>query len=606
MADDEQQKDKWDSFRQLPKAPIEIDSKKIAKRVRKLENATVKHAQKFIIRRWNNLRNVRANISLWFMAIGVLITAVGVQWLFYQDNHRTFVGDNQGTYAEAVLGPATTLNPLFASTSAENAASQLIFSRLMNYDSTGNINYDVARQITVNSDETAYKVQLRDDVVWHDGQKLTAEDVMFTIAMIQDKSVRSSIGGWDNITATLIDDHTIEFKLVAPYAAFRHALNFPILPEHILGAVNPIELNEHSFSQNPVGSGPFRFRFMQDMSTQESRLVVHLARNDNFYKSTPKIDKFQLHIYNSRERIITALALNEVNAAADFYASDAKSINQKRYNIYTQPVKAGVYALFNTKSDILSDRAIRRALRLATDTDAIRDSLPMVTNALHTPFVIGQIKGALPGPPAFDKDLASKQLTDNGWILGENGTRSKGGVQLRLSVAVSNSQELESVASILVSQWREVGVAVDIKVFDIADITQNAVQNILQTRNFDVLVHQYTIGSDPDVYAYWHSSQASEQGLNFSNYSNVVSDDALSSARLRANQELRHAKYVTFAKQWMSDVPAIGLYQAATQYASSYNVQSFDVDSSSFVSSTSRYTDVEYWSAGKRSVYKTP
>ena len=131
------------------------------------------------------------------------------------------------------------------------------------------------------------------------------------------------------------------------------------------------------------------------------------------------------------------------------------------------------------------------------------------------------------------------------------------------------------------------------------------VQNILQPRNFDVLLYQLNIGADPDVYAYWHSSQASMQGQNYSNYSNAISDDALNSARARTEPDLRNAKYITFAKQWLADVPAIGLYQSTTQYVVSRNAHSFD-NSNILISPVDRYSDVLNWSVGNSNVYKTP
>ena len=130
-------------------------------------------------------------------------------------------------------------------------------------------------------------------------------------------------------------------------------------------------------------------------------------------------------------------------------------------------------------------------------------------------------------------------------------------------------------------------------------------QNILQPRNYDVLLYQLNIGADPDIYAYWHSSQISPQGLNFSNYSNTISDDALTSARSRVEPLLRNAKYLTFSRQWLSDVPAIGLYQSTSQYVTSKNTHSFD-KSNTLISPINRYSDVLDWSVGSQTVYKTP
>ena len=200
----------------------------------------------------------------------------------------------------------------------------------------------------------------------------------------------------------------------------------------------------------------------------------------------------------------------------------------------------------------------------------------------------------------------SKQILDSdGWNLNKNKVREKGWVTLKLSVVTAKDNELESVLQTLTDQWKNLGLITETKIIDVNNVIGGDVQNILQPRNFDVLLYQLNIGADPDVYAYWHSSQASMHGLNYSNYSNPISDDALLSARARTEPVLRNAKYITFAKQWLSDVPAIGLYQSTTEYAISKGAQAFD-GSNILVSPVDRYSDVLNWSVGSRTVYKTP
>jgi hypothetical protein len=102
--------DKW---RKLPK--VDFDSKKLAKRLKKAETATVKHARKFIVRRLDRIWEVRRRIVMWWLAVGFLIASIGIQWLFYQQDYRTTAAARDGMYAEAVVGPATNLNPLYLS-----------------------------------------------------------------------------------------------------------------------------------------------------------------------------------------------------------------------------------------------------------------------------------------------------------------------------------------------------------------------------------------------------------------------------------------------------------------------------------------------------------
>jgi len=586
----------------LPKLPeVNFNSQIFEKRMRKVENVTTRHAHKFIIKRWSNVRDVQLNVIVWVIAVGLLIAATGLQLMWYQQSYKTIVPANDGTYAEAVLGPIDTLNPIFVDTSAEQSTSYLMFSSLLRYDKTGHLNHDLATEIKVDATKTVYTVSIRSDANWHDGTKLTANDIAFTVNLIKNPSVRSTISGWENISVKAIDDTTIEFKLKSVYAAFEHALTFPILPEHILKDVIPSNIRENSFSQNPIGSGPFKLNFVQTMDINSNREVIHMIRNEDYYSGSAKLARFQLHAYDTIDSIINALAMNEVNAAADLSPVDIDRIDLKRYIVSFEPIQSGLYAIINTKSELLKDATLRRSLQLATNTQAIRDKLPAETSTLDLPFINNQLTGDVPKAPQYDFAGAQKILDDNGWKLNVKGIREKDGKELKLSVATIKNSEFERVLEALSGQWRALGTTIETKIIDPTDVSQN----VIQLRNFDVLLYQLNIGADPDVYAYWHSSQASLQGSNFSNYSNVISDDALLSARIRVESELRNAKYITFAKQWLADVPAIGLYQSTAQYVHSSNIESSN-DSIVLVSSIDRYSDILNWSVGSQSVYETP
>ncbi len=598
MVDDEPKAKKWLS---KPK----FSKKYFTKRARKVEGATIRHAHKFIIKRWINVREVQQHVIFWVLAIGFLIAASGLQLMWYQSSYQTIAPANKGTYAEAVLGPIDTLNPLFAKTSAEQSASYLMFSRLMNYDRTGHLNYDIATDVKINDTKKVYTVSIRPDVKWHDGAKLTTQDIEFTINLMKNPNVRTVDYGWGGITTKVINDTTIEFTLPATYGAFEHFLTFPIVPKHKLGNVASISIRENIFSQKPVGSGPFKINFIQNSEGKSGHKIIHMQVNPDYYGGTPKLSSFQLHIYSTTDQIIEALSKSEVNAAAGILSADISRVDTKRYTVSSEPIQSGVYALINMKSPLLQDLNLRQALRSATNKNAIREKLPAKTPNLDLPFTQNQLIGDVPKAPVFNQAVANKLLDEGGWKMNSKNVRVKDGKQLKISVVTIKNSEFESVLETLAGQWRSVGFSIDTKVIDPSDITQNVVQSILQPRNFDVLLYQLNIGADPDVYAYWHSSQVSPGGLNYSNYSNAISDDALISARSRIEPELRNAKYITFAKQWLSDIPAIGLYQSTTEYVSGRTINSFDI-TNYLVSPVDRYSDILNWSVGERGVYKTP
>jgi len=594
------EKRNWKQFQKLS-----FDSGNFSKRYKKAEGATMRHARKFLVTRLDNVRSVRRHIIGWLLFVAVMIIAVGIQFMWFRGGYETLAAAHGGTYAEASLGPIGTLDPLYATTSAEMAASKLMFSSLYNYDSTGTLQGDLAKSIAIGEEDSEYTVKIRDDVKWHDGANLTAKDVEFTVNLIKDPETRSPLRiNWRDVDVVAIDDETVKFTLPATYAAFPNALTFPVLPEHILRDVAPGTLRENQFSRQPIGSGPFKHQLTQTSSRDSNARIVQTAAFEDYYGGAPMLSRFEIHAYDSQESIVRALRSGEVSAAADMSGVDPSQIDEYSYDIKNKPINNGVYAMFNTEAAPMSDVDVRRALRLATDTSAIRASQPAETKPLHLPFVESQIDGNLPAAPKTDVEAAKKALDKAGWRM-RDGARQKDGEKLAITIATTKNSQYEKALEALASQWRELGITINTNIVNTADPSANFVQNVLQPRSYDVLLYELAIGADPDVYAYWHSSQIGLDGYNFSNYSNASADDALSSARSRVEPALRNAKYQQFARQWLEDAPAIGLYQANFTYVANKEAETLR-DDLELVAGPDRFTDVNKWSVETKPVYKTP
>jgi len=344
-------------------------------------------------------------------------------------------------------------------------------------------------------------------------------------------------------------------------------------------------------------------RLLQEVDAANGRKIIHLAKSESYFKGTPKLDRVQLHVYKDIDSVKRALATSEVNAATDLTVTDSNAVSTERYTVEHRPVNSGVYALMNTASPVLTDKKVRQALQAGTNTQEVRSKLSTDLPELYLPFIDSQVYGNNPAKPVYDVNKANQLLTEAGWAM-QGSVRMKDGQPLTLSVVTTKNNDFETALEIIAKQWRALGVTVTTNIVDPSDPSQNVVQDILQPRQYDVLLYQLTIGGDPDVYAYWHSSQATS-GLNFSNYKSTVSDDALASARARVEPDLRNAKYITFANQWLADAPAIGLYQATMQYVHTKSVHALPKDFI-LVSAADRYSDVRFWSVGDRMVYTTP
>jgi len=592
--DDE--KNGWRKFQRM-----KFNSKSVTKRARKAESATIRHARRFISRRLDNVLEVRRHVAMWLGGIAILIAAVGTQLIWSQTNYSIETGANGGTYAEATLGPVNTLNPLYASTSSELAASRLIFSSLLSYDTTGHLGMDTAKSLTVNAEGTTYTVKLRDDVRWHDGTKLTAQDVAFTVDLIKNPAARSPLQlQWQDVTVKVVDDTTISFSLPSVYAAFPHALTFAILPKHKLADVDASTLRENAFSLMPVGSGPFELRLLQPSPGQK---IINMTAFDRYHKGRPKLDRFEIHAFTTYDDVVTALKTGQVVAAE---LADTTGFTTKAgYRVQNSAVDDGVYALFNTAQPTLNDVVVRRALQRGINIEKLRHDVAPGQYPLDSPFVKGQISNeATLKPAAFNKTEAEAQLDAAGWKL-DGSLRKKGDQTLAINLVTTDNQEYKKVAAHLKKDWQALGAKVTVSAINTNDPRADFVQNVLQPRAYDVLVYELSIGADPDVYAYWHSSQSGPRGLNLSMYSSGVADDALTSARARIEPSLRDLKYQAFAKQWLADVPAVGLYQSSIKYISRSQATALEPEQQ-LVSPYDRYANVMYWTVEKASVYKTP
>lgn len=587
------------------KGKLRLGYKRLALRVKHAEGATQRHASRFILRRIENVRLVMTEIMIWLAAIALLIAGLGIQYSWNSQGSKKDGAKSGGVYVEGVIGNISTLNPLLAASEPEQAVSRLLFSSLYNYDVTGALHTDLAESMTV-KDDKVYTIKLR-NAAWHDGKKLTAEDVVYTINLIKNPQVRSPLRvNWLDISARAIDDSTVEFMLPAVYAGFSHALTFPVIPKHILQTVSPSSMREADFSSNPVGSGPFAVKRVQTSESTSSTDVVRMEPNTKYYGAVSTLSRLELRAYGNESLLVKAVNSGEVSAASGLSLSAADNIKSKQYSTKHWLLNKGVYLLMNNRSQTLQDARVRQALRYATDTSSIRATVGDNVARLDTPILQSQIAQKLPAAPDYSLDKAKALLKEAGWTYNQGQWKGKDGRPLAVAVTTSSGRdEYKKIVDALKQQWSKLGVDVQLREIDTSSTTTSFVQSVLQPRDYDALLYELELGADPDVFAYWHSSQASASGYNFANYSNRTVDNDLVGGRSRTNSALRAAKYIQFVNQWLNDAPAIGLYQSVGSYVLN-NGASIVEPRGSLNTMNDRYADVTTWSTGKASVYKTP
>lgn len=573
-----------------------IDLKKVDKQSKKVEIATARHARKFLLGRLENLQHIRRHLIGWLLLLLVLISLNVAQVMFDQNYVRVEQPMQNSAYGEGVLGPLNNLNPLFASSDAEISASKLMFSGLLSYDKVGRLQSDIAQNYVISPNGRTYTVNLRPNVQWHDGKPLTAQDVVYTVRTMQDPKTGSRhYSSWQNIEVAATSPQQVVFTLPTSYAPFASAMTFSILPEHILGKVPPEQLQENEFNNNPVGSGPFKYVDLQTIDTAKDKKALQLDRYEGYWDGPSKLSRFSLYVYGNREDLAKGVQQREINAASGVKVS---ATGLKNTDI---SLNNGVFALFKTDNIILKDKNVRKALVQGLDRQKLRNELggkkmlegPIVND--QTPIANQVIQ------PGYDLAAANQMLDAAGWVKGSDGIRYKAGQPLQLRIVSVDTTSYKKLVELLSRHWKQLGIKAETQLID----PQQIQQIILRPRAYDILVYELSMGGDPDGYAFWHSSQASNTGLNFSNYVSPSADDALVTARGRSNSAQRDAKYASFAKKWVEDAPAVALYRSSLSYTTTGGTQSI-TKADALVSSTDRYFNVTNWSSETEKVYNTP
>src|SRR5437762_1288660 len=164
-----------------------------------------------------------------------------------------------GTYVEGVTGVPQYLNPVIASTDVDDDIVRLAFSGLTRYDQTGAIVADLAAAFRTESNGKVWTFDIREDALWQDGQPVTADDVVYTVKLLQDRGyVGQYSDAFRGVNVERVSNKTVRFTLPDVYGPFAGSTTVPLLPAHLLSNVAYSDLARQPFNVHPVGSGPFR------------------------------------------------------------------------------------------------------------------------------------------------------------------------------------------------------------------------------------------------------------------------------------------------------------------------------------------------------------
>ncbi len=567
------------------------------KQVSEISETANKQLDRHIFRRWHNLRSARRFMTAWLVLVAILIAGVVIQTRALGRYYLEPKAVSGGVYTEGVVGSFTNANPIYASNSVDSAVSRLVFAGLLTYNEQNQLVGDLAASWQANANSTEFIVRLRPNLVWHDGKPLTADDVIFTFHTIQNPDAKSPLQvNWTGVKIDKVSNTSVKFTLPAGFSPFPHSLTTGILPQHLLKDIPVAELRSAAFNtKEPVGAGPFKWStvtIVGGAKVGNNQQRIQLSRFDDFRGSPAKLDGLSIYTYPEAKDLRAALDNRKVIGAVGLPFNQAQE--ESGQSSLNYPLSTSTMIFLKNTNPKLADVKVRQALTQATNVPEITKKLGYPVIPVDQPLLkMHTGYSATNAQFDFNKAEAERLLNEAGWVLapGEQ-VRKKGGEELSLNLISESNGEYTKLISELQKQWEEIGVRLDVSL----QPSDTIAQSFILAHNYDVLLYGITIGPDPDVFAYWHSSQADVKSvgrLNLSEYKSSTANIALESARTRTDPVVRAARYKSFAETWKKDAPAIGLYQPVIFYLS--NQQVFGMNEKTINSAADRYNNAQNW-----------
>jgi peptide/nickel transport system substrate-binding protein len=420
---------------------------------------------------------------------------------------------------------------------------------------------------------------LRRGVRWQDGAPFTAADVVYSWRQVMNpRNDTGSRQGYDLISRIdTPDNFTLVVHLKQKYAPFvatffsMSGTTYGILPEHLLGKLR--DVNNASFNQLPVGTGPFRV-------VSNDSVGIVLAANPDYWRGAPKLKEIDFRYIPRDREIIDLMRAHKI----DFYENAAQALEPELHGIdgatvYLYPFTRWTDIGFNLARTQLKDRRVREALAYAIDRNRL---IERVTHGVNFPADSDQPPffwahdAHVPTYP-FNPAMARRLLDRAGWRVGKDGIRSRNGVTLKIQmVGATGSQTTADTEALIRHDWRAVGAQVFIRNYPSATLYGTIAEGgIEQVGKFDVAIEEWANGVDPDESQLFMCRFAPPVGWNIYHYCNPALDAAENAGLSDYRRDRRKAHYDRVQEILATDLPIIVLWFSQRQDVVNVNLQNY-------------------------------
>jgi peptide/nickel transport system substrate-binding protein len=461
------------------------------------------------------------------------------------------------TFIEGSIGDASTLLPILASDSASSEINGLLYNGLVRYDGDLKIVGELAESWEISADNLTITFHLRQGVKWHDGQPLTAADVLYTYQLYVDPETPTAYAEsfLQVKKAETPDDFTFRVTYEKPYAPALISWGMSVLPKHLLQGH---KITESKLARHPVGTGPYRF-----VEWQGGEKIV-LEANRDYFEGSPFIKRFVFRIIPDTSTQFLELqtgGLDFMGLSPLQYDRQTDTLAFKRlFNKYRYLSFGYTYLGYNLKRPLFQDRRVRQALAYAIDKQEIIDGVLLGYGQAATgPYKpdLWTYNGQVRRYP-YNPEKARQLLAAAGWSDSDgDGILDKQGQPFSFTIVTNQGNDLRSKAGeIIQRRFKQVGIDVQLRIIEWATF----LKEFINPGNFDATILGWSGTPDPDQFEIWHSSKTGPRELNFIGYKNPEVDALLEEGRRIFAQAERKKIYDRFQEILAEDQPYTFLF----------------------------------------------
>jgi peptide/nickel transport system substrate-binding protein len=506
-----------------------------------------------------------------------------------------------GVYSEALIGSFNRLNPVLEYTNpADQDVGRLIFSSLLRFDDRGLPVNDLVESMGISQDGQNYNFSLHKNALWHDGQPVTSEDVIFTVDLLRsdDLPIPEDIRDlWQTIEVEALDENTLQFRLPEPFSPFLDYLTFGILPQHILGDLSPEEIIDAQFNLQPVGSGPYQFD--QFLVEGDQIKGVALSAFEDYYADQAFIELFTFKYYPDA---ITALAAYQdgevlgISQVKNEILSEA--LQEPRLNMHSGqvPLLSIIFLnLDNPRVPFFQDVEIRRALMMGLDRPRMITQLNNGQATLaHGPIFPGSW-AYYDGIEKFeyDPETAIQILRSAGYTIPASGgsvRTNDEGQALSFELVYPEGNNFDPLAQAIAGDWAQLGVEANLVAVDPDEL----MAGYLDPRTYEAALVDINLthSPDPDPYPFWDQAQING-GQNYAKWEDRQASEYLEEARIQLDRSERSRLYNNFQVRFASELPALPLFYPIYNYGIDQRVNG--VTMGAIYEPSDRFANVTSW-----------